>query len=887
MPNDRVIVNPKYKNNGDFRQSLMSRGKGAKDYPNSHTEVEYLGGGKFAASIGVGHRVFFDKADGNKPKKHKLTDERPGKDYVLVQGAKCCVEVYPYYAKYFDPTHENVRLYEERWVVQRLFKTVPQEEWRDVDAYNPVMELKEEDSRVSVTVTYQTDYGILTVRYAQGDGNNLAHHILFVNESGGTETFRVLQRWAGIVGGKCNEKEIPLNIETPKRFNITNNLHGQLYETIYEKTGRIIEKEVQDPDTGEWSTIQVEETRPVEKRRTEKCLKLPVRIETHAQGMKADFIFERWTLAPTEVLTIGSPYALSFNGISDDVEIPDNASLNITGQITIEVLFKMKAGGVDQKLVNKYGRGLAVFSDNKFEAIIRAEGAWINTRSDPGGAVLNVGEYYYGVGTYDGATLKSYINGVLDRSVAYSGDIDSDSGINLFIGRWHAGSYCFNGIEDEVRISDIARTPEEILANWNNGCGKKLEADEHTVALWHMDEGEGGIIHDESPNGNDGTIHGASWTDGFPFGDDRPDIATLSDPAEDGFVRGTGPPGGPVASWDRITILDAVSFYHVVSPWEKRRGYVEWDISSILGGSTVTKVEFRYQGTHNPATDNCWIYAMANQPSVQSDDDAGNKVIWDDAADGVAYLANNAVFPEVGATKDVGGASGPAWDVDPKGDVETALGVGWFALGFKNSEVTSADMSGFYSKEKTEPAADPPPTLYVEYTVAAEPDPPTNVQATDGVHTDKVVITWTKSDGATKYEVFRDGTPLGELGDVATFDDTGADAPTVTPGDADASDGLYADKVALSLSGQSPNNGTTHTYKVKAGSAEGWSGDSDTDTGYRGVGALTYQWQRSAADSDADYSNIDGATTASYDDTAAPADGSGRYYRCVVSAEGA
>ncbi|MBA7660486.1 hypothetical protein ES703_68488 [subsurface metagenome] len=171
--------------------------------------------------------------------------------------------------------------------------------------------------------------------------------------------------------------------------------------------------------------------------------------------------------------------------------------------------------------------------------------------------------------------------------------------------------------------------------------------------------------------------------------------------------------------------------------------------------------------------------------------------------------------------------------------------------------------------------------------ILTKPAAPTNVAATDGVHTDKVVITWTKSTGATGYQVYRDGAPLGWLGDVATYDDTGADAPTITPGTADASDGLYQAHVALSLSGQSANNGTTHTYKVRAKNATGESVDSETNTGYRGVGALTYQWQRSAADSDADYSNIPGATTASYNDTGAPADGSGRYYRCVENATGA
>lgn len=171
--------------------------------------------------------------------------------------------------------------------------------------------------------------------------------------------------------------------------------------------------------------------------------------------------------------------------------------------------------------------------------------------------------------------------------------------------------------------------------------------------------------------------------------------------------------------------------------------------------------------------------------------------------------------------------------------------------------------------------------------ILTKPAAPTNVAATDGVHADKVVITWTKSTGATGYQVYRDGAGLGWLGDVATYDDTGAGAPTITPGAAVASDGAYADKVALSLSGAGTNNGTTHTYKVRAKNATGESADSGTNTGYRAPGSLTYQWQRSSADSDADYSNISGATTASYSDTDAPADGSGRYYKCVENAAGA
>jgi hypothetical protein len=157
--------------------------------------------------------------------------------------------------------------------------------------------------------------------------------------------------------------------------------------------------------------------------------------------------------------------------------------------------------------------------------------------------------------------------------------------------------------------------------------------------------------------------------------------------------------------------------------------------------------------------------------------------------------------------------------------------------------------------------------VYVVVTYTPPPDPPTNVAATNGTHPDKVVVTWTQSAGATGYKVYRDGADVsGLLGDVATYDDVGAGAPTITPGTATATAGAHDNKVSLSIAGESTANGATHTYTVTAYSvAGGESSPSASDTGYRSPGALAYQWQVSAADSDADYSNIAGATTENYD----------------------
>jgi hypothetical protein len=202
-------------------------------------------------------------------------------------------------------------------------------------------------------------------------------------------------------------------------------------------------------------------------------------------------------------------------------------------------------------------------------------------------------------------------------------------------------------------------------------------------------------------------------------------------------------------------------------------------------------------------------------------------------------------------------------------------------------------------------------------TILTKPAAPTGVSATDGTDTAKVVITWTKSTGATDYHVWRDAVDLGAAGDVATADDAAADASVITEGAASATDGTLSTEVTLSLVGASVANGTTHTYKVVASNATGNSADSSTNTGYRGHGALTYQWQVSAADSDAAYGNIGGGTTDPYSYTSAPAptitagnatasdatssthstltattppsaaNGAGRYYKCVLDATGA
>jgi len=132
-------------------------------------------------------------------------------------------------------------------------------------------------------------------------------------------------------------------------------------------------------------------------------------------------------------------------------------------------------------------------------------------------AYLN--QWLYVAGTYDGsgsdAGIHLYLNGVSVKDYSETrGEYIAMAphGSPVYIGH----GYCwapFNGMMDEVRVSSKVRSQAEITAAWNNGNGRSFEVDGDTVALWHMDEGEGSIIYDESANDNDASITGASWVD--------------------------------------------------------------------------------------------------------------------------------------------------------------------------------------------------------------------------------------------------------------------------------------------------------------------------------------------------------------------------------------
>ena len=85
--------------------------------------------------------------------------------------------------------------------------------------------------------------------------------------------------------------------------------------------------------------------------------------------------------------------------------------------------------------------------------------------------VLAVGNWYYVVGTFDGSTLKIYVNGQLINQAAWSGT-NLPSSASLKLGTrgndGPTGGGFFNGVIDEVRVSSVARSASYIATQYSS-----------------------------------------------------------------------------------------------------------------------------------------------------------------------------------------------------------------------------------------------------------------------------------------------------------------------------------------------------------------------------------------------------------------------------------
>ena len=145
------------------------------------------------------------------------------------------------------------------------------------------------------------------------------------------------------------------------------------------------------------------------------------------------------------------------------------SSLRGTTGITVEswVNYSSYSGGTESySVITCWGAPWVWLVENPSSRLrfrITAGGADVNI-ADTSNHALNT--WIQVVGTYDGATKKIYVNGVLKNSSAQTGVLGSPGGTPK-IGTYQGTNYCMSGKIGDVKIYNRALTADEITTNFN------------------------------------------------------------------------------------------------------------------------------------------------------------------------------------------------------------------------------------------------------------------------------------------------------------------------------------------------------------------------------------------------------------------------------------
>jgi hypothetical protein len=132
--------------------------------------------------------------------------------------------------------------------------------------------------------------------------------------------------------------------------------------------------------------------------------------------------------------------------------------------------------------------------------------------------------WHHAAATYDGTTWQLYLDGNLEATLVVNQTPRSDTiqkaGLATMIqsdGTTTNGH--FQGILDEARVWNVARTQPQIVA----GMNAELTSGTGLVARWGFGEGSGTTVGDSVATAADGTITktGTTWVAGAPFIDPR------------------------------------------------------------------------------------------------------------------------------------------------------------------------------------------------------------------------------------------------------------------------------------------------------------------------------------------------------------------------------
>jgi hypothetical protein len=206
-------------------------------------------------------------------------------------------------------------------------------------------------------------------------------------------------------------------------------------------------------------------------------------------------------------------YAAQFNGQTSYVDTGTGSSLNIYGQNSISLSLwvnpTLQTGNCCPSVLVKQiwnsgsdnaGFYLRLYDSGLVEFSVENNGG---TSASTSGITAN--QWWHLVGTYDGANIKIYKNGIWQQTTAWPSGMRPPTGVSLKIGGY---DWAFKGIISNVQAYNSSLSANDIGDLYAEGLGGAPIRLQNLVAWWPLN----GNSKDYSGNNNNGVPLSLTYT---------------------------------------------------------------------------------------------------------------------------------------------------------------------------------------------------------------------------------------------------------------------------------------------------------------------------------------------------------------------------------------
>jgi len=182
--------------------------------------------------------------------------------------------------------------------------------------------------------------------------------------------------------------------------------------------------------------------------------------------------------------------AVELDGSDDYIEVENSESLNFNNQMTIEAWIKPNSWVNWLRVVAKGSYPnfqylmLLGGSLGQIGFCVKNSGAENNAYTDAGAIKLN--QWHHVAGVCDGKQIMMYIDGELRKANGFALPIDKTDDVLTIGCNYHDASRLefFSGTIDELRISDIGRSQDEIQKMMKEGYTAPVESLGKLTTTW-------------------------------------------------------------------------------------------------------------------------------------------------------------------------------------------------------------------------------------------------------------------------------------------------------------------------------------------------------------------------------------------------------------------